>query len=74
VSVDSFMKAMHVFSNQEKNTIIAALTFYMEKAQGEPSGRTDAIHALACGDGHKLDEDISMDEQGIADLIAKIAG
>jgi len=68
------MRAMRVFTNQEKNTLIAALHFYLEHDQGEPNSRSDHIHALACGDGHGLEEDVSLDAQGIADLITKVLG
>ena len=57
--------------SQDVNTIVAALTYYLESGQGEPSQRTDEIHNLATGDYPGLFEDISMDDEGIESLIAR---
>lgn len=59
-------------TNQEKNTLIAALTYYMDGGQGEPSSRADDIHALACGEVGGLTEDTSLDDEGIQDLMDKV--
>ena len=55
-------------SNAEHNTIMAALRYYQEKGQGEPSNRSDAIHDLATGG----DEDISLNDEGIDDLCERL--
>ena len=59
-------------SNQDFNTIIAALAFYREHEQGEPANRTDEIHELACGEARGMDEDISLDDDGIRELIERL--
>lgn len=51
--------------SQALNTLLAALQFYQNHDQGEPSNRTDEIHELAVGP----DDDISLDETGIAELM-----
>jgi len=61
-----------ILTNQEKNTLVAALTFYTQKGQGEPNQRTDEIHNLAVGDDPDLEEDISMDDEGIGSLLMKV--
>ena len=61
-----------ILTNQEKNTLVAALTFYMQAGQGEPNQRTDEIHNLAVGEGQDLQEDISMDDEGIESLLGKV--
>lgn len=50
------------------STIKAALRFYLDKGQDEPSNREDHIHAIATCDG----EDISLDREGVTTLSAKI--
>lgn len=52
----------------DKATILAALTHYLNEGQGEPCSRTDEVHRIAVAD----DEVISMDDQGIKDLIARV--
>ncbi len=52
----------------DQATIIAALTFYKDKGQGDPYSRSDRIHALATGD----DEVVSMDDEGLADLLGRV--
>jgi hypothetical protein len=61
-----------IFTRQEKNTLAAALTYYLSNDQGEPSSRSDEIHNIACGEHPLLEEDISMDREGIEDLIGKV--
>lgn len=55
-------------SNQDRNTILAALRFYQKEGMGEPANRSDAIHDLAPNG----DQDISMDEEGIDDLCERV--
>ena len=57
-------------SNQDFNTIIAALAFYREHEQGEPANRSDEIHELACGEAPGMSESISLDKDGIENLIS----
>lgn len=52
----------------DKATILAALSHYLAEGQGEPCNRSDEIHQIAVAD----DEVISMDDQGIKDLIARV--
>jgi hypothetical protein len=52
----------------DQATIIPALTFYKDKVQGDPYSRSDRIHALATGD----DKVVSMDDEGLADLLARV--
>ena len=53
---------------QDLNTILAALRFYQEHGQGEPSNRSEAIHDIATNGG----DAISMDDAGIDDLCERI--
>lgn len=55
-------------TNQERNTILAALRFYQLKGMGTPANRSEAIHAIATNGG----EDISLDDAGIDELCVKI--
>lgn len=43
------MENIIVVSDEEQATILAALRFYQEKGQGDPSNRSDAIHLIASG-------------------------
>ena len=52
----------------EHATLLAALRFYQQNGQGEPSSRCDAIHAIAT-DG---DVRISLDTAGIDALCERI--
>lgn len=52
-------------SHRQHATIKAALSYYREGGQGEPSSRTDKIHALATAD----DAEVSMDAGEIEGLI-----
>lgn len=62
-----------ILTNQEKNTIIAALTYYREGGQGDPDNRTHGIHNLATGEVFpNTSEDISLDDEGIEELIEKV--
>lgn len=53
----------------QRATILAALLNYQENGMGDPENRPLHIHACATA----LDEQISLDEHGIADLFARIA-
>lgn len=55
-------------TNQERNTILAALRHYQQDGMGEPDNRSDAIHDIATNGG----ADISMDAAGIDALCQKI--
>ena len=61
-----------ILTNQEKNTLVAALAFYLEKGQGEPNQRTNEIHNLSVGNAPELEEDVSMDDEGIESLMVKV--
>lgn len=52
---------MFLRDKQDLNTVLAALRFYQQQGMGDPSNRSDEIHAIAT-DG---DTDISMDGGGI---------
>jgi|GEM_PF-6021573 len=55
----------------DKATVVAALTHYMNEGMGEPANRPEAIHELATG----LDDSVvSMDDDGLADLIRRLQG
>lgn len=56
------------FTQQEKNTIMAALRYYQENGQGEPENRSDAIHEIATNG----DTETSMDAAGIDALCQKL--
>lgn len=56
------------FNDQEYATILAALRFYQEYDQGEPSERSDAIHDIATNG----DAVISLDNEAIDNLCEKI--
>lgn len=61
-------------SNQQRNTVLAALAHYHATQQGEPTRRTDAVHDLACGErceGRRvrtLRPDVSLDQEGTKEL------
>ena len=57
---------------QERNTVLAALRFYVDNGQGEPDNRSDAIHDLATGEGTAR-VSVSLDAEAIERLIAKLA-
>jgi hypothetical protein len=54
--------------NQQFHTVIAALRFYQEYRQGEPSRRSDWIHELATDGGNET----SLDGEGIDVLVNQI--
>jgi len=53
---------------QEFHTILAALRYYQEQGQGEPSNRSDWIHDLATNG----DEVISLNAEGIDQLCERL--
>ncbi len=52
----------------EHATILAALRYYQENGQGDPSNRSDDIHAIAAPD-HVMS---SLDDDGIDALCERI--
>jgi len=59
-------------TNQERNTLAAALYFYLIHDQGEPDRRSDRVHAYATGEVPGLIDDISMDELGIRVFLRQV--
>lgn len=55
-------------TNQERDTILAALRFYQSKGLGDPANRPDEIHDIATCGG----EGISLDDAGIDDLCERL--
>lgn len=55
-------------SDQEVNTILAALRTYQAAGYGDPFARPDDIHEIAT----RGDEQISMDDEGINSLCERI--
>lgn len=60
------------FDNQERCTILAALTLYRTLGCGDPEARSDWIQNIATGTTGRLDECVSLDDGGIAKLIGKV--
>lgn len=59
---------MTVSLNQpELDTILAALRYYQHNGQGDPTNRTDWVHAIATDH-----DEISLDAFGIDQLCAKL--
>lgn len=52
----------------ERATILAALRFYQESGMGDPTNRSEEIHAIATNN----DELTSLDDEGIDDLCERI--
>lgn len=63
-----------VLCNADKNTILAALTHYLESDMADPGARSPAVQEIATGAVEELEEDISLDFEGVADLIRNIKG
>ena len=63
---------LYPLPNQEKNTILAALFHYIESGFGEPFNRSDEVHDLASGEAEDLREDISLDEDGVSELLDRL--
>lgn len=57
-----------VVEKEDINTILAALRFYQQQGQGEPSNRSSAIHDIATD----CDEQVSLDSDGIDDLCERL--
>ncbi|WP_321820886.1 MULTISPECIES: hypothetical protein [unclassified Burkholderia] len=55
-------------SDQDRNTILAALRFYQQHGMGEPANRSEAIHDIATNGG----EDVSMNDAGIDELCERV--
>ncbi len=55
-------------SDQDRNTILAALRYYQMQGLGDPTNRPDAIHNIATGD----ETEISLDADGIDELCERI--
>jgi len=62
------MKTVVRIDAAEQATILAALRYYQQQGQGDPSNRSDEIHDIAT-DGDNL---ISLDDEGIAALCEKV--
>ena len=62
------MEAVLCIDAAERATILAALRYYQQQGQGDPSNRSDEIHDIAT-DG---DNQISLDEEGIDVLCEKV--
>lgn len=60
--------AVHVLSDQDHATIIAALRYYQQHGQGDPENRSDEIHELATNGGYVT----SMDADGIDALCLQL--
>ncbi len=52
----------------ELHTIRAALQFYLDEEQGDPSNRSDRVHDLATDN----DNDVSYDDGAIYDLLRRL--
>lgn len=63
-----------VLCNADKNTILAALTYYLENEMADPDMRSPGVHAVATGALDDLKEDTSLDAEGVTDLIHNIKG
>ena len=59
-------------STQEKNTVLAALFHYHKAGLGEPFNRSNEVHALASGEADDLQEDISLDQDGVSELLNQL--
>jgi hypothetical protein len=59
-------------SIQEKNTVLAALFHYHKEGRGEPFNRLNEVHALASGEADDLQEDISVDQNGVSELLNQL--
>jgi hypothetical protein len=55
-------------NQSERATILAALRFYQESGMGDPTNRSEEIHAIATNN----DELTSLDDDGIDDLCTRI--
>ncbi len=55
-------------TDQELNTILAALRYYQANGQGDPANREQGIHDIATN----FDEQISLDAAGIDELCEDI--
>ncbi|KAA0573418.1 hypothetical protein [Azospirillum sp. Sh1] len=55
-------------TNQERDTILAALRFYQSKGMGDPFNRPDDIHDIATNGG----DGISLDDAGIDALCERL--
>lgn len=53
---------------EDRNTILAALRFWQSHGMGDPSNRSDVMHALATND----DQECSYNDQDIDDLCIRI--
>lgn len=51
-----------MLEDAEINTILAALRYYQEKGQGNPSRRSDAIHDIAIGGDWENNTSLDADE------------
>lgn len=60
--------------NQDKNTVLAALQFYLDKGQGDPDMREDLIHEISVGMQVGQIEDTSLTDDGIEELIERLRG
>jgi hypothetical protein len=63
---------LYPLSNQEKNTVIASLLHYREDGLGEPFKRSNEVHLLASGEAEGLNEDISLDQDGVQELLNRL--
>jgi hypothetical protein len=63
---------LYPLSSQEKNTLLAALLHYHEDGLGEPFKRSNEVHLLASGEAEDLNEDISLDQDGVQELLDRL--
>ncbi|WP_262267227.1 MULTISPECIES: hypothetical protein [Microvirga] len=63
---------LYPLSTQDKNTVIAALFHYHEDGLGEPFKRSNEVHLLASGEAEDLNEDISLDQDGVQELLDRL--
>jgi hypothetical protein len=63
---------LYPLSTQDKNTVLAALLHYLEDGLGEPFKRSNEVHLLASGEAEGLNEDISLDQDGVQELLDRL--
>jgi hypothetical protein len=63
---------LYPLSTQDKNTVLAALLHYLEDGLGEPFKRSNEVHRLASGEAEGLNEDISLDQDGVQELLDRL--
>lgn len=66
------MKTIIALDSQDGATVLAALRYYQQNGQGDPSNRSDAIHDIATGMADGMLECVSLDDAGIDALCERI--